>query len=80
MALTRVFEPIEIRTDRTLGEADPGVYPKYVYGSAYKPIASGMVRVFDEKPDAPTFLYTRGESRNVAVIVGVSEVMDCSSR
>src|SRR5213076_1986776 len=40
-------------------------YPKYEYGKAYKPITSGMVRVFDEKLDAATFLYTQGESRNI---------------
>ncbi len=28
-------------------------------------LSSGLVRVFDEKLDAKTFLYTRGESRNV---------------
>jgi hypothetical protein len=64
-ALRAVFEPLELRNDRVPGEPDPGPYPKYSYGASYKPIKSGMVRVFDEKPDAPTFLYTRGESRNV---------------
>jgi hypothetical protein len=64
-ALRACFEPIEIRHDRVPGEPDPGPYPKYVYGAAYAPITSGMVRVFDERLDARTFLYTRGESRNV---------------
>ncbi len=64
-ALRAIFEPIEIRHDRVAGEPDPGPYPKYTYGAAYKPITSGMVRVFDEKLDAKTFLYTRGESRNI---------------
>ena len=54
-----------MRHDRVPGEPDPGPYPKYEYGKAYKPITSGMVRVFDEKLDAKTFLYTRGESRNI---------------
>ncbi|HET6576063.1 MAG TPA: PSD1 and planctomycete cytochrome C domain-containing protein [Fimbriiglobus sp.] len=58
------FEPLEIRHDRWPGEPDPGPYPKYKYGAAYKPITSGMVRVFDEKPDAKTFLYTGGDERN----------------
>ncbi len=58
------FEPLEIRHDRWPGEPDPGRYPKYSYGAAYKPITSGMVRVFDEKPDAQTFLYTGGDERN----------------
>lgn len=64
-ALRAVFEPLEIRHDRVAGEPDPGPYPKYDYGKAYGPISSGLVRVFDEKLDAKTFLYTRGESRNV---------------
>ena len=61
-----IFEPIEIRHDRWPGETDPGPYPKYKYGAAYKPISSGMVRVMDEKPDAKTFLYTGGDERNSA--------------
>ena len=64
-AFRAFFEPLELRHDRVPGEPDPGPYPKYVYGKAYGPIKSGMVRVFDEKLDAQTFLYTRGESRNV---------------
>lgn len=59
------FEPIEIRHDRVAGEPDPGPYPKYSYGKSYKPISSGLVRVFDEKLDAPTRIYSGGESRNV---------------
>lgn len=58
------FEPLEIRHDRWPGEPDPGPYPKYKYGAAYKPIATGMVRVFDEKPDATTTFYTGGDERN----------------
>lgn len=58
------FEPIEIRHDRVPGEPDPGPYPKYSYGAAYKPITSGMVRVFDEKPDAATHFYNGGDERN----------------
>ncbi|HZW32427.1 MAG TPA: PSD1 and planctomycete cytochrome C domain-containing protein [Isosphaeraceae bacterium] len=64
-AFRACFEPLELRHDRVPGEPDPGPYPKYEYGKAYAPITSGMVRVFDEKLDAKTFLYTRGESRNV---------------
>ena len=59
------FEPIEIRQDRSPGEPDPGLYPKYSYGKSYKPITSGMVRIVDEKLDAKTFVYTGGEARNV---------------
>ena len=64
-ALRACFEPIEIRHDRVAGEPDPGPYPKYDYGKAYGPITSGMVRIFDKNLDAKTFLYTRGESRNI---------------
>ncbi|MBI86329.1 MAG: colicin uptake protein [Planctomycetaceae bacterium] len=59
------FEPIEIRHDRVVGEPDPGPYPEYTYGAAYKPIGSGLVRIMDVKLDAQTFVYTDGESRNV---------------
>ncbi|WP_235963692.1 DUF1553 domain-containing protein [Tautonia rosea] len=64
-AFRAFFEPIELRHDRVPGEPDPGPYPKYDYGKAYAPINSGMVRIFDEKLDAETFLYTRGEARNI---------------
>jgi hypothetical protein len=64
-AFRAFFEPLELRHDRVPGEPDPGPYPKYEYGKAYGPINSGMVRVFDEKLTAQTFLYTRGESRNI---------------
>ena len=60
-----IFEPLEIRHDRWPGEADPGVYPKYSYGAAYKPIALGLVRVMDEKLDAKTYVYTGGDERNI---------------
>ncbi|MFM7148711.1 MAG: PSD1 and planctomycete cytochrome C domain-containing protein [Gemmataceae bacterium] len=58
------FEPIELRHDRVPGEADPGPFPKYSYGASYQPITSGMIRIFDEKPDAETFIYSRGDERN----------------
>jgi hypothetical protein len=64
-AFRAVFEPLELRHDRVPGEPDPGPFPTYVYGSAYKPITSGMVRVFDARLDAQTYLYARGESRNI---------------
>ncbi|MBA3311764.1 MAG: DUF1553 domain-containing protein [Planctomycetaceae bacterium] len=63
--LRAVFEPLELRHDRVPGEPDPGVYPKYDYGKAYPPITSGMVRVFDERLDSETYLYERGEARNI---------------
>ncbi len=64
-ALRAFFEPLELRHDRMPDEPDPGPFPKYEYGKAYGPIHSGIVRVFDEKLDARTLFYTRGESRNI---------------
>jgi len=58
------FEPMELRHDRVPGEPDPGPFKKYVYAESYGPIASGAIRVFDEKPDAPTFAYSGGDERN----------------
>jgi hypothetical protein len=58
------FEPMELRHDRVAGEPDPGPFKKYVYAQSYGPIASGMIRVFDEKLDAQTFLYVKGDERN----------------
>ncbi len=58
------FEPLELRHDRVAGEPDPGPFKKYVYGVAYGPIGSGRIRVFDEKLEAQTFFYTRGDERN----------------
>jgi mono/diheme cytochrome c family protein len=58
------FEPLELRHDRVPGEPDPGPFQKYVYAKAYGPIASGMIRVFDEKLDAKTFLYVKGDERH----------------
>ena len=64
-AFKAIFDPIDIRHDRVVGEPDPGPYPDYDYGKNYGPINSGLVRVYDRNPDVKTFLYTRGESRNV---------------
>lgn len=58
------FEPLELRQDRVAGLADPGPFKKYVYAQAYGPIAAGLVRVFDEKLDAQTFMYVKGDARN----------------
>jgi hypothetical protein len=57
------FEPLELRHDRWPGEPDPGPFKKYVYTESYGPIGSGMIRVFDEKPNAPTYFYTGGDER-----------------
>lgn len=58
------FEPLELRHDRVAGEPDPGPFQKYVYALSYGPIASGAIRVFDEKLDAETYMYTSGDARN----------------
>ncbi len=57
------FEPLELRHDRVPGEADPGMFEKYVYGKPYGPIKTGMVRVFDEYLDAETVMFSKGDSR-----------------
>jgi hypothetical protein len=59
-----IFEPLELRHDRVPGEADPGSFKKYVYAESYGPIATGRIRVFDEKLDAQTFMYRGGDQRN----------------
>jgi hypothetical protein len=64
-AFRAIFSPIELRHDRVPGEPDPGLYPSYEYGKPYAPITSGLVRVYDKNPDAKTYIYTRGDSRNV---------------
>jgi hypothetical protein len=57
------FEPLELRHDRVPGLPDPGPFRKYVYAESYGPIASGAIRVFDEKLDAATFMYADGDER-----------------
>jgi mono/diheme cytochrome c family protein len=58
-----IFEPLELRHDRVAGLPDPGPFQKYVYAQSYGPIAHGMIRVFDEKLDAQTFIYSKGDQR-----------------
>ncbi|MFN0053543.1 MAG: PSD1 and planctomycete cytochrome C domain-containing protein [Planctomycetales bacterium] len=60
-----VFEPLELRHDRIDTEADPGPFKKYIYGQSYGPITTGLVRVFDEKPQAQTRVYRGGDQRNI---------------
>jgi hypothetical protein len=49
-SLRAFFEPYDIRTDRLPGEPDT--------------LKAGLVRVFDGKPDEPTFLFLRGNEKN----------------
>ena len=58
------FEPLELRQDRVARLPDPGPFKKYVYAESYGPIAAGRIRIFDEKLDAKTFMYIKGDSRN----------------
>ncbi len=49
-ALRAFFEPYDIRTDRLPGQPDTS--------------KDGLVRVFDGKPDDPTFVFVRGNEKN----------------
>src|SRR5439155_3674282 len=49
-ALRAFFEPYDIRTDRLPGEPDAS--------------KDGLARVFDGKPDDPTYLFVRGNEKN----------------
>ncbi len=59
------FEPIDIRQERVPGEADPGPYPEYKLSVSLKPLQTGLVRIADSKLDAKTFIYRKGESRDI---------------
>ncbi len=58
------FEPLGLRQDRVPGEADPGPFEEYQYSKVRRIQRLGMVRVYDKKPDAPTWFYTGGDERN----------------
>ena len=58
-----IFEPLELRHDRVAGLPDPGPFKKYVYAQSYGPMPHGLIRVFDEKLDAQTFIYSKGDQR-----------------
>jgi hypothetical protein len=49
-SLRAFFEPYDVRTDRLPGEPDT--------------TKVGLVRAFDGKPEAPTFLFVRGNDKN----------------
>ena len=63
-AFRAFFEPIHIRQDRVVGEADPGPFQDYDYSVLRKIQPLGMVSVFDKFPEAPTWYYTGGDERN----------------
>jgi hypothetical protein len=59
------FEPLQLRQDRVPGEADPGPFEKYEYSKQRKVVLPGMISVFDERLDAQTAIYLRGDERNL---------------
>ncbi|WP_165243591.1 DUF1553 domain-containing protein [Paludisphaera soli] len=62
--LRAFFEPIGIRQDRVVGQADPGPFQEYDYLTLRKVVRLGAVRIFDKTADAPTWFYTGGDERN----------------
>jgi mono/diheme cytochrome c family protein len=64
-AFRAFFEPMWVRQDRWVGEADPGPFEEYVYGGSRKVQRVGSVQVFDKSPDKPTWFYTGGDERNL---------------
>jgi hypothetical protein len=58
------FEPIQVRQDRVAGEADPGQFQQYEYTVIPKVVMLGRVAVFDERLDAPTYMYRMGDERS----------------
>lgn len=62
--LRAFFEPIGIRQDRVLGEADPGPFQEYDYSVLRKVQRLGQVRIYDRQPGAKTWFYTGGDERN----------------
>ena len=63
--LRAFFEPIGIRSDQFRGEMRPPDFQPYSYGGSRTAIKVGLVRVFDEQPDRPTYFYSGGDERNV---------------
>ncbi len=59
------FEPMGLRQDRVRGEPDPGPFQKYEYGVLRKVARLGSVSVFDEHPDAKTWMYNLGDERGL---------------
>jgi hypothetical protein len=58
------FEPIGVRQDRVPGQPDPGPFQPYEYSSLRKVQRLGLVRIFDQNPELPTWFYTGGDERN----------------
>lgn len=62
--LRAFFEPIGIRQDRVVGEDDPPPFQPYNFPKSRKVVKAGMVRIYDEHPQAETWFYTGGDERN----------------
>jgi hypothetical protein len=62
--LRAFFEPMDVRQDQVPGEADPGPFQQYEYVVQRKVQRLGMVRIYDRRPDAPTWFYSGGDERN----------------
>jgi len=82
--LRAFFEPIDIRQDRVPGEGDPGPFQEYDYGVLRKIQKLGAVRIYDRKPDAPTWYYTGGDERRRmeargSILPGVPEFLTASA-
>ena len=64
--LRAYFEPLMMRHDRLPGLPDPGRFTiADFHSNGDKPVAAGLARVYDGFPDAPTFMYHRGDPRNI---------------
>ncbi len=63
--LRAFFEPIGIRSDQVRGEMRPPEFQPYDYGGSRKAIKIGLVRIFDEQIDRPTYFYRGGDERNL---------------
>jgi hypothetical protein len=63
-AIRAFFEPMWVRQDRWVDEADPGQFEEYIYGGKRKVQRLGSVQIFDKSPEKPTWLYTGGDERN----------------
>jgi len=63
--LRAFFEPLGIRADQVEGEERPPEFLDYTYGGSRTPVKIGMVRVFDQDQNRPTYFYRGGDERNV---------------
>ena len=60
------FEPIELRHDRVPSGPALTKYIRYKPGSggSLKPIVAGLARIYDHRPNAETFMYRLGDTRD----------------